>query len=47
MGILRRPKRAMVRATGGTKLAVRKNTEDMVDMLGLNQILEKWPKHVE
>ena len=41
MGVLRRTERAMC----GAKLADRKNTEDKMDMLGLNQT--KWPKQVE
>ena len=40
MGILRRTERAMVRAMCGAKLADRKNTEDMIDMLGLNQTID-------
>ena len=34
MGILRRTERATVRAVRGAKLADRKNTEDMMDILG-------------
>ena len=41
MGILRRTERAMVKAMCGTKLADGKNTEDMMDMLGLNQTINK------
>ena len=37
MGILRRTERAMVRAMCGAK----QNTEDMMDMLGLNQTIDK------
>ena len=41
MVILKRTERAMVRAMCGAKLADRKNTEDMMDMLGLNQTIDK------
>ena len=44
MGILRRTERAMVRAMCGAKLADRKNTEDMMDILGLNQTIDKMAK---
>ena len=44
MGILRRTERAMVRAMCGAKLADRKNTEDMMDVLGLNQAIDKMAK---
>ena len=44
MGILRRTERAMVRAMRGAKLAQRKNTGDMMDMLGLNQTIDKMAK---
>ena len=47
MGILRRTERAVVRAMCGAKLADRKNAEDMMDMLGLNQTINKTPKQVE
>ena len=40
MGILRRTERAMC----GAKLAKRKNTEDIMDMLGLNRIIDKMAK---
>ena len=41
---LRRTERAIVRAMCGAKLANRKNTEDMTDMLGLNQAINKIAK---
>ena len=41
MGILRRTERAMVKAMCNAKLADGKNTEDMMDMLGLNQTINK------
>ena len=44
MGILRRTERAIVRAMCGAKLANRKNTEDMMDTLGLNQAINKIAK---
>ena len=44
VGILRRRERAMVRAICGAKLADRKNTQDMMDMLGLNQTIDKMAK---
>ena len=44
MGILKRPERAMVRVMFGAKLADRQNTEDMIDMLGLNQTIVKMAK---
>ena len=40
LGILRRTERAMC----GAKLAERKITEDMMDMLGLNQTIDKMTK---
>ena len=43
MGILR-TERATVKAMCGAKLADRKNTEDMMDMLGLNQTIDKMTK---
>ena len=44
MGILRRTERAMVKALCIAKLADRKNTKDMMDMLGLNQTIGKMAK---
>ena len=44
MGILRRTERAMVKAMCGAKLADRKNTEDMMDVLELNQIIDEMAK---
>ena len=44
MGILRRTERAMVKAMCGAKLADRKNTEDMINMLGLNQTIDEMAK---
>ena len=38
---VRRTKRAIVRAMRGAKLADRKKTEDMMNMLGLNQTIDK------
>ena len=39
-----RTKRAMVRAMCGVKLTDRKNTKDMMDMLGLKQTIHKMAK---
>ena len=39
-----RTERAIMRAICGAKLADRKNTEDMMDMLGLNQTIDKMAK---
>ena len=44
MGTLRKTKRAMVRAMCGVKLTDRKNTKDMMDMLGLKQTIHKMAK---
>ena len=44
IGVLRRTERAMMRAMCGAKLADRKNTEEIVDMLRLNQIIDKMAK---
>ena len=37
MAVLRRTKRAMVRAMFGAKLMEKKRTEDLVEMLGLKE----------
>jgi len=52
--ILRRTERAMVRTMFGMKLMVKKNTDELMDMLGLNKTLDKmaiasgvrWLDHV-
>ena len=44
MGISRKTARAMVRVMCGAKLADRKNTEDMMDTVGLNQTINKMNK---
>ena len=44
MGILRRTERAMVRAMCDAKLADRKNSEDIMNMLPLNQTIDKMAK---
>ena len=41
MIILRRTERAMVRSMRGVKLVDRKNTEDLMKMLGLKETLDK------
>ena len=41
MIILRRTERAMVRSMRGVKLMARKNTEDLMKMLGLKETLDK------
>ena len=54
MGILGRTEKAMEREMCGAKLANRKNTEDMMDMLSLNQTIDilakasgvRWLGHV-
>ena len=42
--ILWRPERAMVRAMCGVKMKDKKSILDLVDMLGLNETLDKLPK---
>ena len=44
MAILRRTERAMVREMCGVKLAERKNSEKLMEMLGLKKSLEKLAK---
>ena len=44
IGYLDKSERTMVRAMCGAKLADRKNTEDIMDVLGLNQIINKMAK---
>jgi len=39
--ILKRSKRAMIRAMWGMKLMNMKNTDELMDMLGLNETLNK------
>jgi len=41
LSILRRTERAMVRAMCGMKLMDRKNTDELMDMLGLKKTLDK------
>ena len=43
-GILKKTERAIVRAMCGAKLADRKNKENMMDMLGMNQPIDKMAK---
>ena len=42
--IMRRTERAMIRAMCGVKLMDRRNTEQLMDMLGLNETLDKLAK---
>ena len=44
MAILRRTERAMVRSMCGVKLVDRKNMEDLMEMLGLKETLDKMAK---
>ena len=44
MAILRRTGRAMVRSMCGVKLVDRKNMEDLMEMLGLKETLDKMAK---
>ena len=44
MAILRRTKRAMVRAMCGAKLMERKRTEDLIEMLGLKETVVQMAK---
>ena len=44
MVILRRTERAMVRSMCGVKLVHRKNTEELMKMLGLKETLDKTAK---
>ena len=44
MAILRRTERAMVRAMCGVKLMDKRNTEELMDMLGLKETLEGLAK---
>ena len=46
MAILRRTKRAMVRATCGAKLMEKKRTEDLVEMLGLKETVVQMAKAI-
>ena len=54
IAILRRTKRAMVRAMCGAKLIEKKRTEDLMEMLGLKETavqmakanVERWHGHV-
>ena len=41
MAILRRTERAMVRSICGVKLVDRKNTEELMEMLGLKEMLDR------
>jgi len=41
LSILRRTERAIVRAMRWMKLMDRKNTDELMDMLGLNETLDK------
>ena len=44
MAILRRTKRAMVRAMCGAKLMEKKKTEDLMEMLGLKEMVVQMAK---
>ena len=44
VAILRRAERFMVRAMYGVKLVEKKNTEDLMDMLGLKEVADKLAK---
>ena len=44
MAILRRTERAMVRSLCGVKLVDRKNTEELMEMLGLKKTLDRMAK---
>ena len=44
MAVLRRTERAMVRSMCGVKLMDRKNTEELMEMLGLKKTLDKTAK---
>ena len=44
MAILRRTERAMVRSMCGVKLVDRKNTEELMEMLGLMKTLDRMAK---
>ena len=44
MGILRRTERAMVRSMCGVKLVDRKNAEELMEMLGLKETLDRMAK---
>ena len=44
MAILRRTERAMVRSISGVKLVDRKNTEELMEMLGLKKTLDRMAK---
>ena len=47
MAILRRTKRAMVRAMCGAKLTEKKRTEDQMEMLGLKEQWFRWQRRME
>ena len=44
MAILRRTERAMIRAMCGVKLLDRRNSEELMDMLGIKECLDKMAK---
>ena len=44
MAISRRTERAMVRSTCGVKLVDRKNNEELMEMMGLEETLDKMAK---
>ena len=44
MAILRRTERAMVRSMCGVKLVDTKKMEDLLEMLGLNEMLDRMAK---
>ena len=44
MAILRRTERAMIRAMCGAKLLDRKNSEELMDMLGIKESLDRMAK---
>ena len=47
MVILRRTERAMVRSMCGVKLVDRKKMEDLMELLGLKETLDKWQWRME
>ena len=44
MAILRRTKRAMIRAMCGVKLLVQRKSEELMDMLGIKESLDRMAK---
>ena len=46
MTILRRTDRAMIRAMCDVKLLDRRNNKELMDMLGIEECLDRWLKQV-